>query len=244
MFSETAELYDLIYSRFKDYKKEVQQIVTLLKEIHPNARTILDAGCGTGEHARILSHEHGYVVDGIDLEPAFVRIAREKNPYGLFLEADMVTFDLSKRYDVIVCLFGAIGYVRTLTKVAKTLKNFSDHLAEGGVILVEPWITPEQFEPGMVLVNTVETENLSVCRMSHSEVEGNLSRIRFEYLIGTREGITHRAEVHELGLFTVDEMVACFEKAGLSVRFDEKGLFGRGLYTAKKSGGERLDDRR
>ena len=94
MFTESAELYDLIYSTIRNYAAEAEQIATLLRATHPNCRTILDVACGTGEHARLLVGKFGYEVDGLDLNPDFVRIARSKLPGVQFLEADMAAFQL------------------------------------------------------------------------------------------------------------------------------------------------------
>src|SRR5438067_13753106 len=80
MFSHSAELYDLIYSSFKDYSHEAGQIAALLGRIHPQCRTILDVACGTGEHANLLVGQYGFEVDGLDLDEAFVRIAKAKHP--------------------------------------------------------------------------------------------------------------------------------------------------------------------
>ena len=62
-----------------------------------------------------------------------------------------------------------------------------------------------------------------------------MSRLRFEYLVGSREGLRRESEVHELGLFTQQEMVKAFQSAGLTVEFDPDGLIGRGLYTARRA---------
>ena len=79
MFSASAEFYDLIYSTFKDYVAEVEQITSLLHRLNPQCQTVLDVACGTGEHARLLAAQ-GFVVDGLDLDPAFVRMAEQKSP--------------------------------------------------------------------------------------------------------------------------------------------------------------------
>src|SRR5436190_4742179 len=110
MFDASSEFYDLIYSTIKDYKAEVAQITNLLRRLNPDCRAILDVACGTGEHARLLAAE-GFVVDGLDLSPSFVRMARQKHPAGSFFEADMSRFDLSRKYDAVLCLFSSIGYV-------------------------------------------------------------------------------------------------------------------------------------
>ncbi len=87
MFSESSELYDLIYASFKDYSQEARDIVALLRRVHPHCRSILDVACGTREHARLLAAEHGLRVDGLDLDPALVRIASAKHPAGQFYGA-------------------------------------------------------------------------------------------------------------------------------------------------------------
>ena len=141
MFSASAEFYDLIYSTFKDYVAEVDQINSLLRRLNPQCQTILDMACGTGEHAKLLA-ARGFVVDGLDLEPAFVRIAAQKHPAGQFFAADMSDFHLSGRYDAVLCLFSSIGYLKTLDRVGGALTCFREHLAPEGVIVIEPWFPP------------------------------------------------------------------------------------------------------
>src|SRR5262249_43988229 len=108
MFALTAQYYDLIYS-FKNYGVETTKIRAAIRKEHPTAHSILDVACGTGEHAKLLSTE--FDVDGIDLEPRFVEIARRKVPTGTFSVADMRSFELKKKYDVVQCLFSSIGYL-------------------------------------------------------------------------------------------------------------------------------------
>ena len=232
MFSKSAHLYDILYS-FKDYPAETQKIVELIETEMPDARTVLDVACGTAEHDKYLLRK--YQVDGLDLDPESVRIASEKNPQGSFYQVDMRDFDLGKTYDVILCLFSSIGYVKTLDNVIKTLVSFKRHLNPGGVILVEPWFTPDVWQVVSMHMLPVETDDLKVCRMNTSGREGNISILDFHYMVGSGGRIDYFTERHELGLFTVEEMMAAFTLAGLDVHYDPDGLTGRGLYTAKIS---------
>ena len=233
MFNESAELYDLIYSSFKNYEAETNSIAALLRSANPACRTVLDVACGTGEHARLLGERHGFEVDGIDLEPAFVRIAAGKNPAGRFTVADMTDFQLGRRYDAVICLFSAIGYVRTLPRLSATLRCFREHVAPTGVIVVEPWFAPGVLEDGHRSTVVSDADGVKVERRSRTELDGRLTRLHFEYDI-TDHGRHHQTvEVHELGLFTEAETRAAFEEQGLSVEFDPKGLIGRGLYVAR-----------
>jgi hypothetical protein len=60
-----------------------------------------------------------------------------------------------------------------------------------------------------------------------------MSRLHFEYDITDATGTRHVSEVHELGLFTTDEMTDAFHHAGLEVEHEPKGLTGRGLFVAR-----------
>jgi SAM-dependent methyltransferase len=231
VFSDSAELYDLIYFSFKDYASESTQLVETIRRLHPHARSVLDVACGTGEHARRLN-EQGFAVDGLDLEPAFVELAQRKLTNGSVFQRDMTSFDLPHRYDVVLCLFSSIGYVRTLDNVVRTLDTFRRHLEPGGIVIVEPWFSPDAMDHGHVSTTTARSNGLSVCRMSHTQIDGRISRLHFEYLIGRATGIERATEDHELGLFTTDEMLECFRAAGLEAQHDPVGLSNRGLFMA------------
>ncbi len=110
----------------------------------------------------------------------------------------------------------------------------SDHLLPGGVLIVEPWFTPEQWKPGRVSALFVDQPDLKISRMNISEVEGNLSFFVFHYTVGTPQGIEYFTERHELGLFTHEEYLEAFRKAELEVIHDPEGLDGRGLYIGLK----------
>ena len=232
MFSASAEFYDLIYSTFKDYSAEAAQIESLLRRLEPQCQTVLDVACGTGEHARLLAAK-GFVVDGIDLDPAFVRIAQHKHPAGRFFVADMSDFQISNRYDAVLCLFSSIGYLQSLDRVSRAFKTFRDHLTTGGVIIIEPWFAPAVLDPTRVDRQTGEAHGIRVARVSRMEIDGTISRLYFDYEITDTTGTRCVSEVHELGLFTTDELLRTFQEAGLHVEYDPKGLTDRGLYVAR-----------
>jgi SAM-dependent methyltransferase len=230
MFSVSAELYDAIYS-FKDYSAESSKIRQLIERERPGAKTILDVACGTAEHAKHLSAH--FQIDGIDLEPKFIEIARAKNPSGNYSVGDMRSFQLDKRYDVVQCLFSSIGYLLTPEDIIAALNCFRAHLAPDGVILVEPWLTPSAYKLGHPHMITVDKPDLKVCRMTVSTREGDVSIIHFHYLIGTDDGVRHEEEIHRLALIPTETMATYFHAAGLRCEFDPVGLFDRGLFIAR-----------
>jgi hypothetical protein len=108
------------------------------------------------------------------------------------------------------------------------------HLVPGGVLLIEPWFTPETWRPGTVHARFIDEPDLKIARINTSFVEGRLSSMDMHYLIGTPAGTEHYVERHELGLFTTEEMRHALTTCGLEVTYDEEGLAGRGLYIGQR----------
>ncbi len=87
MFHESARFYDAIYS-FKDYAAEAGWLRYLLTEHgHPDG-TLLDVACGTGAH--LLHLRDHYRVEGLDLDPGMLDVARAKLPGVPFHQGDML----------------------------------------------------------------------------------------------------------------------------------------------------------
>jgi SAM-dependent methyltransferase len=227
MFTRSARFYDAIYS-FKDYAAEAARVDALIKERNPGARKLLDVACGTGKH---LEHLRGrYDAEGLDLDPELLAIARERLPEIPLHEGDMRTFDLGRRFDAVICLFSSIGYARTVEDLNRAVAAMAVHLEPGGVLLIEPWITPDAWEDDHLGAVFVDKPDLKIARVNLSERDGRLSRFVFHYLVLTSEGVERFEEPHELGLFARGEYAAAFSATGLEVEHDPEGLMGRGLY--------------
>lgn len=233
MFSESAELYDAIYAQFKDYGEETGRVAALLRQVRPTARTVLDVGCGTGEHAWRLAREHGYLVDGLDLDAGLLAVAARKHPAGTFVRGDMTGFRLARRYDAVLCLFSSIAYAGTLARVTEALAAFAAHLAPGGVVVVEPWFAPGELDPTRTMRHEATVGALHVERTSRLAIAGRMSHLTFEYRLTGPDGSRSAVEEHHLGLYTPGEMLAAFGRAGLAAEYDAAGLTGRGLYVAR-----------
>jgi SAM-dependent methyltransferase len=229
MFRKSQRFYDALYA-WKDYPSEVDRLERLIRERNPSARTLLDVACGTGKHLELLRRR--YRVEGLDLDPEMLAIARRRLGPEVPLHAgDLLGFDLGRQFDVVTCLFASIAYARTADQLGAAIGSLARHLAPGGVLIVEPFFSPDQWEAGHLDSTVVDEPDLKVVRMALSGPATSPLTMTFHYLVGTPEGgIDHFTEEHEVGLFTDDEYREAFRAASVEAEHDAEGLMGRGLY--------------
>ena len=232
MFTKSAHIYDAVYS-FKDYAAEAARIRALIEERSPGASTLLDVACGTGKHLEQL--RAWYDVSGLDLDPQLLEIAKDRLGDVELHQGNMTAFSLGRRFDVVTCLFSSIGYVGTIEHLGGAVAAMAAHLNPGGVLIVEPWLTPDVWVVDRPHLLSIDEPDLKIARMTISGREGRLAIMNFEYLIGTPAGIETFSERHAAALFTDEEYRQAFVAAGLVVDHDPEGLIGRGLYIAQSA---------
>ncbi|MFX1520685.1 MAG: class I SAM-dependent DNA methyltransferase [Promethearchaeota archaeon] len=135
LYQQLANVYDLIWGH-KDYAYEVSHLEKVFGTYSKKVTSILDVGCGTGNHAKEFV-ARGYSLLGIDLNAPMVKIASQKVPAAEFLQADMYCFKLCRRFDAILCLFSTFNYCSDYQVAETVLKNFYDHLSDDGVLIIE-----------------------------------------------------------------------------------------------------------
>jgi SAM-dependent methyltransferase len=232
MYGKSAVIYDAIYS-FKDYADEANTLKGMIaRHKRSPGNDLLDVACGTGKHLEYLRPD--FTVEGLDLFAEMLGVARQRLPGVPFHQGDMADFDLGRQFDVITCLFSAIGYVKTRDRLDAAVANMARHVKPGGVLLVEPWFAPDTFKPGTVHGRYVDLPDLKIARMNLSVVEGRLSIMDMHHLVATPDGVEYYIERHEMGLFVPDEYRAAFVRAGLAVMVHPSGLDGRGMYIGQK----------
>ncbi len=234
MFHELAPEYDATYES-KDYRGECRSLSRIARAtaIGP-IRTWLDVACGTGRHLEVLRRD--YTVQGVDLSRDMLRFARARLPRVPLSQGDMRSFDLGRQFDVVSCLFSAIGHLASERDLARTLSNFARHVRPGGVVIVEPWIDPREFRPGHVHVVTRQTPAETIVRLATARRRGHRSMIHYHYLI-TRSGREARY-LHEVDvglMVSPSRLVDLMRRAGFSARFVRPGLTTRrGLLVGRR----------
>lgn len=234
LYERRAELYDRIYS-FKDYAAEAIRLRELLtREGAAPGSSLVDACCGTGSHLALLAAD--YRVGGFDASAAMLAIARRKLPAARLVEADVRDFRWPEQVDALTCLFSSIGYLRSVAEVDDAAKSFARALRPGGVLVIEPWLTREDCKPGIPTIHTYADDDIKLCRMAVTVVEGDFSIFEMNWLVGRRDAaVEHFVERHELRLAPRAELASALERAGFAARFEEEGLMPkRGLFVARR----------
>ena len=235
LYKKSAMYYDLIYS-WKNYKKEANTIRVLINKYNKSGgRDLLEIACGTGKHTEYLKKH--YRIIAINLHPEMLQIARKRAKNVTYKQADMTKLSINKKFDAIICLFSSIGYVKTYTNLKKTLRGFSQHLKQGGVVIIEPWIKPADYHIGTPMMNTYSDKDIKIARLSVSRKKnGNISHWLMHYLVAEKnKGVTYIQDLHELGMFEKNAFLKIMKDCGFKAQFTKTSLMkGRGLYVGVK----------
>jgi SAM-dependent methyltransferase len=216
LLNKSAPYYDVIYDAAgKDYKVESKRLRQLIRR-----------------HKKSKGNE---LLDVADLDSRLLAIAKRRNTDVRLHQANMLTFNLHKQFDVVTCLFSAIGYMTTLRKLQRSIKNMSLHLKPGGVLIVEPWITARNFIKGNIHAVFVNESQLKIARIGRSIARGRTSTLNFQYLVATPRRTQYFRESEDFGLFSHSDYMNSFRLAGLKVIYYGKGLMERGLYVRIKT---------
>jgi SAM-dependent methyltransferase len=226
-YTAAARVYDLFY-RDKDYQGEVEEVVRIVEARRPGARSVLDVGCGTGAHLAWLAQRYEQAA-GVEPSARMIEQATISRPGLLVYPGDMRTFRLRERFDVVTCLFSAIGYMTTEPDLQAAIRNMAAHLTNGGVLVVEGWVEPADWIAGRASAHAVMGSDVAAARVVLSGRDGSVSTVEMQYVVATLDGIEHITEVHRMGLFTRGQYCDAFEGAGLTYERCD-GLTGRGLH--------------
>lgn len=214
--AQHAALYDAAFrSRGKDYPGEAKAVIEMVRERCPGARTLLDVACGTGLHLQTFASDFDHV-EGVELAPDMLAIARRRLPRVPISAGDMRTFDLGRRFDVVTCMSNAVAEVETRDGLRAALRRMAAHLVPGGVLVIEPWYFPENYLDGYVGGHVFRDGDRVVSRLTHSTRDGGTTRHTVAFMVADPTGITQFSEVCVLGLFTRDQYVEALEVAGVT----------------------------
>jgi SAM-dependent methyltransferase len=188
VFGNYARYYNLLY-RDKEYVGEAKFIAQLLKNYAPNTQSILELGCGTGNHALLLAKE-GYQVHGVDfsqemLQQANTRISQisqELTSKIVFSQGDIRTIRLEQQFDAVISLFHVISYQITNQDLEAAFATAKAHLKPGGVFIFDCWYGPAVLsDRPTIRVKRLEDQEISITRIAEPMIYPNENLVDVNY---------------------------------------------------------------
>jgi len=131
-YERFAEFYDAVMG---DRRAAAEQVMELIRAVKPDAKNVLELGCGTGSIVKCL--EDAYEVSGLDVSGKMLSVAREKVTRSKLFQQDMVDFRIDGRFDVIFCVFDSINHVRRFSDWKKMFAAVRRHLSPGGCFIFD-----------------------------------------------------------------------------------------------------------
>jgi SAM-dependent methyltransferase len=228
VFANYARYYDLLY-RDKDYAGEADFIDRLIRTHAPNARDLLELGCGTGHHAMLLA-KVGYQIHGVDLSLEMLQQANERLlllPPDLatklhFSHGDLREIRLERDFDVVISLFHVISYQATTADLQAALTTAKQHLRSGGMLIFDVWYGAAVLsERPSVRVKRWEDAAICVTRIAEPIVHPNENLVDVNYHFFIRDKLEHRVdelhESHRMRYFFMPELELLLSQAGFQI---------------------------
>jgi SAM-dependent methyltransferase len=223
VYRRFARYYDLIYHGLVDYEGDVDFLEKAFRRFHVVPKTILDIGCGTGNHDLPLARR-GYQVTGIDQSREMLSLARKKAAASRlrlrFVRADMRSFRLGRTFDVALCMFGAFGYMLTERHALQALRNIRTHLRPKGFFVFEFWHTPAARPAPYQSWTHIVTPGIEIVRLDVSRFDPRTGRLPIEFRFFVLKGgrvLDRFDELHTIQTHTVPGMRALLRRGGFDL---------------------------
>ena len=136
-YGEMARVYDLLmdeapYDHWVDFTKK------MVRKFKPDAQTMLDVGCGTGEITHRL-HREGFQMTGVDLSADMLTVAQQKDPRSNieWLQQDMTTLEGMNGYDCVISYCDVFNYLTEDLQVQSAFDHIYNSLDAGGLFLFD-----------------------------------------------------------------------------------------------------------
>jgi SAM-dependent methyltransferase len=129
--------YPILYN-YRDEAEAEQFVRNLVRHLQPEPGSkILDLACGSGRHAIQLA-AMGFQPVGLDLSPESIERAKAAAPPNAsFQVADMRSFELPQRFDLILNLFTSFGYFDSEADNLRVMQRIRSHLVHDGRVVID-----------------------------------------------------------------------------------------------------------
>lgn len=212
LYTTLAPLYDRMLAGANDqYETQYE----LLREHAPDARSMLEIGCGTGRLLSLCEPNFETVV-GIDLHVELLEFAARRVERSDLVRADATDCALGRSFDAVCAFEYVTAHFRTGAEVRAFLDTVSEHLRPGGVLVFDAVSDP----------SAVHEESVGVYRSANYQLERAVDTVpvpdfsgvslRTDYRVTDRETGRRATTTERMAIrtFTVDGLHERLAAAG------------------------------
>ncbi|MFX0066015.1 MAG: class I SAM-dependent methyltransferase [Candidatus Hermodarchaeota archaeon] len=229
-YQKSAQYYDILY-QWKDYDKDVDDFLYLSKEILGRSLTsLLDLGCGTGNHAIHFARK-GISVVGVDLSKDQVAIARSKAANEAlsieFIVSDMTKIELDQQFDAAAIFFGGFGYLLADEEIIQFFNNVHRLVKPDGFLFFEFWHTLG-VKPNSSHYTIGQEKNLKIIRVSTSEFDittGIVTIPMQHFVVRDKQLVEEFIEAHRLRTYTIPHLKSLIHQSPWNITHLYSGNF-------------------
>lgn len=227
-FNLYSQYYDLLYVD-KNYHAETNYVVDLIKKYHPNSKSILELGSGTGKHAYLLA-ERGFSILGLERSADMVAIANQKhNEKVTFQIGDITNFQINQSFDVATSLFHVISYLTDNQNLISTFNHVKEHLNDDGLFIFDVWYSPAVYhQVPEKRLKRLTNDIIEVLREANPIIYPDLNVVEVDYDItvtNLADGSTeHFKEKHPMRHFSTPEIKLLAYNTGFELLHAEEYL--------------------
>lgn len=186
-YSALARGYDRVMAHV-EYDLWAGYVFALIRQFHPDAKSVLELGCGTGSFALELQPRGRYEYLATDRSADMIRIAREKadarNLPVTFAEADFLSFDVSTRYGVVLLLYDGLNYLLDPDQIRTLFIRTWRAINPGGVFIFDQSTPANSLNNEALFEDQGIADNFSYVRRSRYNASTRLHRTTFEIVAG------------------------------------------------------------
>jgi SAM-dependent methyltransferase len=121
-------------------RRMAEAMPAVLKRLAATPRTLLDVACGEGTFAVAMARA-GLAVTGIDQSAQMLecarRRAREAEVEADFIQADMRSPGLARKFDLVTCWYDSLNYLLTSADLETAFREISNLLAPRGLFIFD-----------------------------------------------------------------------------------------------------------
>ena len=186
--------------------------------------SILELCCGTGRLTIPIAKD-GYTITGVDYTASMlnraISKAREEQLSIDFVQEDIRTLDLGKKFDFIFIPFNSIHHLYKNEDLFKVLKVVKKHLQENGLFLLDCFnpniryiVHGEKEKETMAEYTTDDGRKVMIKQTMCYENATQINRIKWHYYI---DGVFHSIQDLDMRMFFPQELDFYLECSGFNI---------------------------